>query len=602
MFEAKFQHFSEVSDPKASKPRLAALRKELTRLKLDGFMVPRADEHQGEYVPPSEERLAWLTGFTGSAGFAVVFAKSAAIFSDGRYTLQVKAQTDGRCFKSVPVHEVPVPAWLEANTPEGARIGYDPRLHTVPEVERLTVCLAKRNATLVALDENPIDAVWAERPAPPLARIVIQPEEFAGESTQEKLHRVQASLAKANMDGLVVSDPHGAAWVFNIRGADVPHTPIALCYALIPARGPATLFVDPAKIDDAVRHALPAQVEIADADELPVALRQLARGERTIRLDAATAGAFLKTIIERAGGKADIGSDPIALMKAAKNETERSGARAAHLRDGAVMVRFLRWLEETPPKGNLTEIDTVAALETFRRETGKLKDIAFTTIAGMGPNGAMPHYRVSEATNRALAKGLFLIDSGGQYQDGTTDITRTVAIGRPTAEMRDRFTRVLKGMIAVSRARFPKGTSGAQLDTLARQFLWEAGLDFNHGTGHGVGSYLSVHEGPQRIAKTGLAPLEAGMIVSNEPGFYKTGRFGIRIENLIMVRPSAAEGFLEFETLTLAPIDRSLIAKPLLTKDERTWIDVYHARVLEEIGPLVDATHRVWLEGACRTL
>ena len=599
MFEAKFQHFSEVSDPRTSKPRLAALRKEMARLKLDGFLVPRSDQHQGEYVPPSEERLAWLTGFTGSAGFAVVLPKSAAIFSDGRYTLQVKAQTDGKSFKSVPVHEVPVPAWLEKNVPEGAAVGFDPRLHTVPEIERLAKALQKRSATLVPIDQNPIDAIWTERPAPPKGPIVIQPQDFAGEGTSEKLHRVQANLAEAGMDGLVVSDPHGVAWVFNIRGSDVPHTPIALCYALIPMRGPATLFVDPAKVSEEVRQALPAKVEIADPDELPVALRQLARGGRTIRLDASTAGGFLKSLIERAGGKADVGSDPIAMMKATKNETERAGARTAHLRDGAVIVRFLRWLEETAPKGGLTEIDTVAALETFRRDTGKLKDIAFTTIAGMGPNGAMPHYRVSAATNRTLVKGLFLIDSGAQYQDGTTDITRTVAIGRPTAEMRDRFTRVLKGMIAVSRARFPKGTSGAQLDTLARQFLWEAGLDFNHGTGHGVGSYLSVHEGPHRIAKTGLVPLEAGMIVSNEPGFYKAGRFGIRIENLIMVRASALEGFFEFETLTLAPFDRSLIAKPLLTRDERIWLDAYHARVLKELGPLVDGPHGAWLEAAC---
>ncbi|MBY0613147.1 MAG: aminopeptidase P family protein [Beijerinckiaceae bacterium] len=598
MFEAKFQVFVDRTDKAASKARLAALRREMVAQALDGFLVPRADEHQGEYVPACDERLAWLTGFTGSAGFAIVFAKSAFIFSDGRYTLQVKAQVDAKLFEYVPSHEVPVGQWLGDHAPEGARIGYDPRLHTAGDIDRLTATLARRKAQLVAVETNPIDAVWQDRPAPPSGKIVLQPAAFSGETVDEKVHRVQASLAAEGADALIVSDPHNVAWLLNIRGSDVSHTPIALCYALVLARGSTTLFIEAAKVPDAVRHELPAQVEIAEPDELAVAVRQISSGGRTVRLDAGTAGAFLRTMVERSGGKADIGVDPITLMKARKNGTEITGARAAHLRDGAAMARFLCWLDGAAVSEALTEIDAAAALEGFRIETGKLKDIAFPTIAGMGPNGAMPHYRVSETSNRALGPGFFLVDSGAQYQDGTTDITRVIAIGKPSAEMKDRYTRVLKGMIAVSRARFPKGTSGAQLDTLARQFLWEKGLDFGHGTGHGVGSYLSVHEGPQRIAKTGHAALEPGMIVSNEPGFYKPGRYGIRIENLIIVQ-SAADGAYEFETLTLVPIDTRAIAKPLLNKVERAWLNAYHARVLREVGPLVDAPVRAWLAQAC---
>lgn len=603
MFESKFQSFTEPSDPKASRPRLASLRKELKRLKLDGFLVPRADQHQGEYVPAGEERLAWLTGFSGSAGFAVVLARRAAVFSDGRYTLQLKAQTDPTLFERVPVHEIGVGQWLAENAPESAAIGFDPRLHTVPEIERLAKILEKRQVRLVPLDANPVDTVWANRPSAPEAPILAHPQSYAGEPVAEKLHRVRAVLGEGAVDGLVVSDPHSVAWLFNIRGNDVPHTPIALCYAIVPARGQPTLFAAPRRLSDSLRQDFASHVQIADPDEMPVALRQLAQGGRVIRLDAATAGIFLKTLIERAGGKVDVGLDPIALMKAAKNEAEMAGTRAAHLRDGAVLARFLAWLEREAPGGTLDEIGVCAALETFRRDTGKLKDIAFTTIAGMGPNAAMPHYRVSKATNRVLSRGLFLVDSGAQYEDGTTDVTRTVSIGKPSPEMRDRFTRVLKGMIAISRARFPKGTTGAQLDTLARLSLWEQGLDFAHGTGHGVGSYLSVHEGPQRIAKTGTVPLEAGMIVSNEPGYYKVGRYGIRIENLVLVRPAAGlEGFLEFETLTLAPIDRRLIAKRLLSPDERDWIDAYHARVLTEVGALVESEVRRFLDEACAPL
>ena len=600
MFEAKFQSFEDTSDKAASKPKLAALRTVLAAEKLDGFLVPRADEHQGEYVPACDERLAWLTGFTGSAGFAVVFAKAAFIFSDGRYTLQVAAQVDARQFTYVPSHEVPFGAWLTTHVSTGARIGFDARLHTSADVEKLTRALSQKSATLVALDSNPIDRVWHDRPPLPGAPLSLHGPAYAGEGVADKIARVQARLHEMSADALVVSDPHNAAWLLNIRGGDVGHTPIALCYALVMAQGPATLFVDPAKVDDGIRHGLPGNVEMAAPDELPVALRQIARGGRSIALDQATAGDFLKTLVERAGGKAVTGPDSITLLKACKNATEIAGARAAHLRDGAALAQFLCWLDTAVLSETLTEIDAVAALESFRLESGKLRDVAFPTIAGMGPNGAMPHYRVNETSNRRLGKGFFLVDSGGQYEDGTTDVTRVVAIGRPTATMKDRFTRVLKGMIALSRVRFPKGTTGAQLDTLARQFLWEKDLDYNHGTGHGIGSYLSVHEGPQRIAKTGHAALEPGMIVSNEPGFYEPGRYGIRIENLLLVEEAGSS--LAFETLTLAPVDRRAIARRLLSRDERAWLDAYHARVLKEVGPLVDAQVRGWLESNCAPL
>ncbi len=606
MFEAKFQSFDTANNRQAAKLRLEALRKLLARLNLQGFLVPRADEHQGEYVPACDERLAWLTGFTGSAGCAVVFTKTAAIFSDGRYTLQIRQQVDIKLFAPVGSHVTPLAQWLTKNIPEGSRLGYDPRLHTPAEIDRLAKAILSRKAELIAVEENPVDHVWTDRPALPSGMISVQPLTYAGKSAADKLNSIQESLVSSGVDALLVSDPHNVAWAFNIRGSDIPHSPIALSYALIPAHGPATLFASTDKISVFVRSTLVNLVEIATPDEISVALRQAAQGRRKIRLDTATAGIFFKTLVERSGGVADVGPDPITAMKAPKNEAEIQGARAAHLRDGIAMCRFLYWLDLNAGNANLTEIDTVCALETCRRDTGKLKDISFPTISGMGPNGAIVHYRVSRESNRVLGKGLFLIDSGGQYEDGTTDITRTISIGKPTAEQKDRFTRVLKGMIAISSAVFPNGTSGAQLDTLARQFLWEAGLDFDHGTGHGVGSYLSVHEGPQRIAKTGAAILEPGMILSNEPGYYKQGRYGIRIENLVLVeRRSFKHTELEvfgFETLTLAPIDRRLIATRLLSRVERDWLNSYHARVYREIEPSLKPDERRWLKDACAKL
>ncbi|MDF2618266.1 MAG: Xaa-Pro aminopeptidase [Xanthobacteraceae bacterium] len=608
MFEAKFQTFSDASAPALGTTRLKLLRAELERRGLDGFIVPRADAHQNEYVPPSAERLAWLTGFTGSAGVALVLREEAAIVVDGRYTLQAADQVDTSSFEVVPLAETSPERWLEKHLPAGARFGFDPWLVTVDGEEKLRRAVTLAEGTLVALDSNPLDAVWADRPPEPLAPIVLRDVSLAGEDAAIKIARVQAALAEQKLDALVISDPHGVAWTFNIRGGDVAFTPLPLSWAIVPREGRPTLFVDGRKLSNAARDALSNITEIADPSLLERGVELVAGKGAVVRLDQATAPAILAARIEAAGGKASSGPSPVALMQASKNGAELAGMRAAHLRDGAALARFLCWFDAEAPKGSLTEIDVVCALETFRRETGALKDVSFPSISGAGPNGAIVHYRVTEATNRRVGMDeLFLIDSGAQYEDGTTDVTRTLAVGTPTPEMRDRFTRVLKGHVAIARAVFPLGTSGAQLDPFARQFLWAAGLDFDHGTGHGVGAYLSVHEGPARISKLGTVALARGMVLSNEPGYYKTGAYGIRLENLeIVVDGPAVEGaertLLAFETLTLAPFDRRVIEPSLLTPDEIAWIDAYHARVNAEIGPLVDEATRAWLDTATAPL
>lgn len=606
MFEARFQTFRDRAEKDRSAARIAALRQRLAALALDGFIVPRADEHQGEYIPAAEQRLAWLTGFTGSAGIVVILADEAAIFVDGRYTLQVADQVDTAVVTPVAIAETTPEAWLERRLGPGARLGYDPRLHTPDMVRKLSAAAASTGAELVAVDDNPIDVVWTDRPAPPAGQVRLHDGALAGATTTEKTERVRAALAEARLAALLVSDPHAVAWLFNIRGADVKHTPLTLGYALIPAEGQPILFMDGRKLSNSVRDALASAADIREPHALPKSLSEIAGGGARIRLDQASAGENLRRLVEAAGGKADVGPDPIALMKAVKNGAEIAGARAAQLRDGAAMIRFLAWFDREAPSGKLTEIDAVAALEHFRRETGALLDVSFPTIAGAGPNAAIPHYRVTTESNRPITPGIFLIDSGAQYLDGTTDITRTLAVGRVTRQMKDRFTRVLKGHIAIARAVFPKGTSGAQIDSFARQSLWEAGLDFDHGTGHGIGSYLSVHEGPQRIAKTGTVALDAGMMLSNEPGYYAAGRFGIRIENLILVEPRQIAGaereMLGFETLTLAPIDRRLISLGLLTRAERAWIDDYHARVHDALGSHVDLDTQIWLSAATAPL
>jgi Xaa-Pro aminopeptidase len=607
MFEARLQTFDDSGERAASAGRLAALRAGLKRRGLDGFIVPRADRHQNEYVPPSEERLVWLTGFTGSAGAAIVLADRAVIFVDGRYLLQVRDQVDTSLFAVEHLVENPPDKWIEANLTQGMRLGYDPWLHTADGAEKLAKAASATDATLVPADPNPIDAVWADRPAPPLGPVTVHDLKFAGEPAADKLARVQAEIAKLKAEALVVSDPHNVAWTFNIRGSDVSHTPLPLAFATVPRGGRAAVYIDGRKLSNEVRDYLEALADVREPAAFEADLKALGAAKAAVRLDSATAADALARLIGNAGGTITRAADPITLMKAVKNETEIAGTRAAHARDGAAVANFLAWFDREAPKGQLTEIDAVAALETFRRNTGLLKELSFPTISGAGPNGAIVHYRVTRATNRTISPGeLFLVDSGAQYQDGTTDITRTICVGTPTAEMRERFTRVLKGHIAIARAVFPEGTTGAQLDPFARQYLWGAGIDFDHGTGHGVGSYLSVHEGPARISRLGTAPLRRGMILSNEPGYYKTGAYGIRIENLVLVTGIEVAGAEKevnaFETLTFAPIDLSLVEPALMTQDEIAWLDAYHARVAEKLLPLVDADTRAWLEAATRPL
>ena len=603
MFESRFQTFDIAHDPTLGAARLRALREEMERRGLEGFIVPRADEHQNEYVPPCAERLSWLTGFDGSAGIAVVLKTKAAIFIDGRYTLQVRDEVDVNLFEPLNISDKSPEAWIEANVRPAWRIGYDPWLHTPAQAARFDASVKAAGAALVPVQVNPVDSVWSDRPQPPRGEVTPYPPRFAGEAAARKVARVQAALSK--VDGLVVSDPHAIAWLFNLRGADVAHTPIALCYALVPAKGLASLYIDGHKLPGATREVLTKVATVESPLTLINDLERLGRERKRLRFDQATAPARLAQTLEHAGGLADMGADPIALMKARKNAAELRGARAAHLRDGVALARFLAWFGPAARKG-LTEIDAAKALETFRRDTGRLRDISFPTIAGAGPNGAIVHYRVNERSNRKIGPGLFLLDSGAQYEDGTTDITRTLAVGKPTADMRDRFPRVLKGHIALATAVLPAGANGGQIDAFARRALWEAGLDYDHGTGHGVGAYLSVHEGPQRISKIGSVPFEPGMILSNEPGYYKAGHWGIRIENLVVVEKRAIKGaereMLGFETLTLAPIDQALIDVRLLSREEIRWLDAYHARVRASLSPKLDAATKKWLTGATKAL
>ncbi|SFM06495.1 aminopeptidase P family protein [Methylorubrum salsuginis] len=603
MTRPRFQTFDDPSHAKGPE-RIEALRAALREVGADGFVVPRADEHQSEYVPADAERLAWLTGFTGSAGTAIVLQDAAALFVDGRYTVQAPAQVDTGIIVVVPVAETSPEAWLGAQLKAGQTLAYDPWLHTPDGVARLERAAAKAGASLRAVERNLVDAVWAGRPRPPAGRVAAHPEALAGEGVCEKLARLRAALTEGELDGLVMSDPHNLAWTFNLRGADLTHTPLALGYALVPTEGRAALYLGSSEIDPDLRAALGPRADLHPRRAFPEALAALAAGAARLRLDAATGAAALKGLVEAAGGVADVGPDPVTAMKAVKNAAEIAGTRAAHHRDGLAVTRFLAWLDRTGP---VSEIAAVEALEDFREATGALRDVSFPTISGSGPNGAIVHYRVTRATDRSSREGeLFLIDSGAQYADGTTDITRTVAVGAPTGEMRERFTRVLKGHIAIARAVFPEGTTGAQIDALARLSLWEAGLDYDHGTGHGVGAFLSVHEGPQRIAKTGTVALKPGMILSNEPGYYKQGAYGIRIENLVLVEERAIEGaerrMLGFETLTLVPLDRRLIDVGLLGAADAAWVDAYHARVRETLAPDLDGATRDWLEAATRPL
>jgi Xaa-Pro aminopeptidase len=589
--------------------KVERLRGELRREGLAGFLVPRADEHQGEYVPPHARRLAWLTGFTGSAGLAIVLADAAAIFVDGRYTLQVRDETPGDVFERRHVTESPPAEWLRVRLRPGDRLGYDPWLHTVEGVERLQAACAKAGATLVPVAPNLVDRLWADQPPPPRGPIVPHDLKHAGRPSPDKRRELAEALVRDATDAVVLTAPDSIAWLLNVRGADVEHTPLPLAFALLHRDATVDLFVDPAKLTPGLAEHLGEGVRVAPPDGLGPALDGLGEARRVVQVDPAWAAAWVFQRLQAAGATVVRAPDPCLLPKACKNDAELAGARSAHEKDGVALCRFLAWLAREAPGGRLSELSAAARLDALRAEEPLFRDVSFPTISGAGPNGAIVHYRATPRTDRRIEPGmLYLVDSGAQYLDGTTDVTRTVAVGPPTAEQRDRFTRVLKGHIALATARVPQGTTGSQLDTLARVPLWEAGLDYDHGTGHGVGSYLSVHEGPQRVSKVGSTiALRPGMIVSNEPGYYKAGEYGIRIESLVVVvpvpTPAGGEATLHgFETLTLAPIDLALVEPSLLTPAERAWLDAYHARVREVIAPRVDRETAAWLGAATRPL
>ncbi len=606
---AAAQRFREALDnPGASTGRLEALRAELRRRSLTGFVIPRTDEYHGEYVPLRAERLRWLTAFSGSAGLAVVLEGRAAVFTDGRYTLQLREQIDTTRFEPRHIIAEPPDAWLaETLTPED-RLGYDPWLHTVGEVARYREVCARAGAILIAVEDNPVDTVWTDQPPPPLSPVMTLPLTYAGETSPAKRSRIAKEIAKNGADAAVLTLPESIAWLLNIRGGDVPHTPLALCFAILAANGTVDLFIDQRKLNSTLTDDLGTEVVIRPIAEFGMTLDALGRAGRCVQADPVTAAAWVFNRLEAAGASLRRETDPCLLPKACKNAVEIAGSRKAHLRDGTAVVRFLAWLDGAVQSG-IDEIGAAAKLGLFRAENELFRDLSFPTISGAGSNGAIVHYQATQKTNRQLKPGmLYLVDSGAQYLDGTTDITRTVILGEPSGEMRDRFTRVLKGHIALATCLFPIGTTGQQLDTLARHPLWQAGLDYDHGTGHGVGSFLSVHEGPQRIAKAGtLIALQPGMIVSNEPGYYKANAYGIRIENLVSVvevvaPPGADRKLLGFETLTRAPIDRKLIDASLMTAMEIAWLDSYHAAVRTELMPFLDAATAAWLEAATAPL
>ena len=603
-----FQSYEDAPDALNGRNRVVLLRRAMEKADIDAYLVPRADEHQGEYVPECAERLKWLTGFSGSAGTALVLADAAHIFVDGRYTLQVRDQTDMNVFTPQSTVETSIARWIGKNLPQGTRLGFDPWLHTIAEARALEDAVHKRGGALVPLMKNLVDTIWTNRPSPPVEPVRIHPIKYAGLGASEKLNRLSEALHEAGADACVLTDPSSLAWTFNIRGSDVPHTPLPLGFAMLSTTDEPTIFIDRRKLDIETEAYLTQLARLMPVSGMTGELVRAAKDEARILLDPALTAEAVRRMIAAAGGTVVEGPDPARLPRAVKNEAEIAGSRDAHRRDAVALAAFLHWFDSQKP-GTLDEIAVAKKLEECREKAGRdhqmpLREIAFDTISGAGPNGAIVHYRVTRKTNRKLGDGeLFLLDSGGQYEDGTTDITRTLAVGKPTAEMRERFTLVLKGMIAISRARFPAGTRGMDIDALARRALWDRGLDYAHGTGHGVGSYLSVHEGPQSISKHGIQALLPGMILSNEPGYYKTGEYGIRIENLVLVRAAEAIAggdiaMLGFETLTLCPIDRRLIEPDLLTAAELDWLNAYHARVLDEVGPALDGERLAWLEKA----
>lgn len=600
-----FQSFTATASPDQGPPRLAALRNHIARIGLTGFWVPRADAHQGEYVAPHDARLEWLTGFTGSAGFCLVLPDMAGVFIDGRYRLQVKSQVALTHFTPVPWPETKPGDWLREHLPQGGVIGFDPWLHTRDQVDKLEKSLLGSGITLTPT-ANAVDAIWPGQPAPPLGKVAPHPLDLAGDSATDKCNRLTEALRAAGQKAAILTLPDSICWLLNIRGEDVPRNPVVHAFAVLTDQGSVALYIDPAKLTPATRAHLGETTTLHPPHDFAQALSRL---QGPVRLDRATAPLAISQILTDSGIDIAWADDPCILPKARKNTSELAGTRAAHLRDAAAMCEFLAWLDAEAPTGTLTEISVAEALEAFRRATNALRDISFDTISGAGPNGAIVHYRVTHATNRPVRSGeLLLIDSGGQYIDGTTDVTRTVAIGPPGPDERAAFTRVLQGMIAISRARWPQGLAGRDLDSLARYNLWLAGQDYDHGTGHGVGTYLSVHEGPQRLSRLSDVPLEPGMILSNEPGYYREGAFGIRIENLVVVEPAPTlagadtRTMLGFETLTWVPIDRTLIDKDALSSGERHWLDTYHAAIHQKIAPRLTAPAKIWLNAATAPL
>ena len=593
-----FQTFEVTARPEQGPPRLAALRGAMEAEGLDGFIVPRADAHQGEYVAPCDERLAWLTGFTGSAGFCVALQHVAGVFVDGRYRTQVKAQVDPGHFTPVPWPDTPPGPWLREQLPDGGRVGFDPWLHTAGQMEELRAALEGSDVALVACD-NLVDRIWTDRPGPPMGPARAHPMEFAGETHDSKRGRLAEDLARQDCAAAVITLPDSICWLLNIRGSDIPRNPIVQGFAILHADARVDLFVPAVKLAELGDHLGP-EVTVRDPGTF---LDHVSGLGGPVLVDKQSVPVI---VAEAIGSQVKLGQDPCALPKARKNAAEIEGSAQAHLRDGAAVAELLAWLDAQKP-GSLTETQVVTRLETFRRQDNALQDISFETISGTGPNGAIMHYRVTEETDSRLEDGnLLVLDSGGQYLDGTTDNTRTVAIGSPPEEARVCFTRVLQGMIGMSRLRWPVGLAGRDIEMIGRLPLWMAGQDFDHGLGHGVGAYLSVHEGPQRLSRLSTVPFEPGMILSNEPGYYREGAFGIRIENLLVVEeaPSLPGGddhreMLCWRTLTFAPIDRRLIVAEMLSVAERDWINAYHAEVMEKIGPRVGEDTRAWLRAAC---
>jgi Xaa-Pro aminopeptidase len=604
-----YQSYSRQSETGESATRMKKLRARLKSLKLDGFLVPHGDEFQNEYLPACNKRLLWLTGFSGSAGLAVVLQNKAAIFIDGRYTLQVTNEIDPKLFEPLQVPQNAPADWIAKQVTKKARIGFDPRLLPLKTIENLRKAVEAKNpqCQFVPVDENPLDMIWEDRPPLPQTPVSIHPLKYAGQKASEKIETLKQNLRDNKQAAYLLTDQASIAWLFNIRGRDVPHTPLALSYAIIHARKKPELIIDPKKLSAVVKKKLGIDAKLVPMSKLEASIDALAKGKGPVALDPAKTSCWFDDRL-KAGSELEIihQSDPCTLPKAIKNQTEIDGTRNAHIRDGVAVSRFLCWLEDQIETG-IDEIGAAQKLEGFRAETGKLKDISFETISGSAANGAIVHYRVDEQSNKAFKKNsLFLVDSGGQYLDGTTDITRTIAIGKPTNEMRRHFTLVLKGHIAIATSRFPKGTRGVDLDGMARMALWKAGLDYDHGTGHGVGSFLGVHEGPQGISKLAMTAFAPGMIVSNEPGFYKTGSYGIRIENLVLVTPEQTpkggdRAMLGFETITMVPLDLALINFDLLTSEEIDWLSSYHKKVQRLISPHLETDkERKWLRQATK--